>query len=958
MMMSFLIRLRFVVFYLLVVGLSACETLDRQGTLDRQPSYDIKADINLPKSSSSVKVKKSNFDPKSYRYLKLKNGLQVLLIHDPKAQKAAVSLDVNVGSGADPKGREGLAHFLEHMLFLGTQKYPQAGEYQAFIQRHGGSYNAYTSYNHTNYFFDIQTAQFEQAFDRFAQFFIAPLFLADLVERERQAVFSEYAARLKDEGRRSLDALKAVVNQDHPFAKFSVGSNKTLSTKGVTGSQLRDDVIDFYKTYYSADVMALVVAANNSLDELEALVVGKMSKIPNVEVPAWQASGSLFAAGSLPALLQIQPEKTLKRLKLSFPIPSAKAYYKSKPLSYLSHILGHEGQGSLLSELKRLGLATAISAGSGFSFADEEIFSVTIGLTEQGEKRWKQVVELVFSAIGRIKSAPLHPELYQDLAKLADLEYRFKDNRATLNQVMYYAANLHDYAPEDVIAGPYLHNRYDEKLIEQFLGYLNPSNMLITLTSKQVDTDQVSPWFYAPYRFSQLSEAWVHGLAQARLNANIVIPKVNPFLPDDLTLIDAENDWDKPSLIIDQAGMRFWHKQDTVFKKPKTQWVFNLNSRSVSGSPDSYAANILHASMLNDSVTELSYPALMAGLRFSISAQKLGLSFRLSGYSDKQPKLILKLLGIIDQGLQDQSRFESLRAELMHYYQNQSQSAPYKVALRAITDQLLTPAYSPQIIADALGQLTWGDFKQFTALFWHNFEVEGLVNGNTTELQAKSILAEAAPILASKIKGDVEPVMPVTVATLSGGQPIDLEIQSSHQDHAAVIYYQFPVGVDGLALSSVSAKMLETRFYHKLRTLDQLGYVVFATPFNIKEQGGIAFVVQSPKVSPKQLVQSIQAFLSGFISEQLTDIAGERPKLQKEFLDAKASLKHELQIPAKNLREQTGRYWYDIANKRWQFDSREQLLHALEQLTFEQWSKSLKRYLQHQPRIIRSLSTP
>lgn len=954
-MSNLFIRFRAILFCFITLIFSACEVVHLPSNLGAS------SDVVQGALSREIVVKKPELDPKSYRYLELKNGLKVLLINDPKAQKSAVSMDVHVGSGADPKGREGLAHFLEHMLFLGTKKYPESGEYQAFLQRHGGSYNAYTSYDHTNYFFDIKSAQFEQAFDRFAQFFIAPLFLAELVERERQAVFSEYASRIKDEGRRSLDAFKSVINQRHPFAKFSVGSEKTLPNQilnndGDSDSQLRREVIRFYKTYYSANVMSLVVASNQSLDDLEALVIESMSGIQKLDVPSWQATEPLVAENSLPALLEVKPEKTLRRLKLTFPIPSVNAYYKSKPLSYLSHVLGHEGEGSLLSELKRLNLATAISAGVGFSFSNESMFSVTIGLTEKGEKAWKQVVELVFSTIQRIKSEPLRPDLYRDLAKIADLEYRFKDNRATLNQVMHYAANLHDYDPEDVVAGPYLYSRYDEALIKRFLGYLNSNNLLVTLTSKMVDTDSVSPWFYAPYRFSQLSESWVNDLATVKPNSNITTPKSNPFLPDDLTLIDTEASGEVPRLIVEQAGIKFWHKQDSIFKKPKTQWVLNLNSHYVVESKASYAANILHASMLNDAVTELSYPALMAGLRFSISAQKQGLSFRLSGYSDKQSKLMRQLLGIVNQDLQSQSRFESLRAELIHYYRNKAQSTPYKVALRTLTDQLLTPAYSPVLIADALSQLTWDDFKQFTALFWRNIEIEGLVNGNTSVSQAKAILADVTSMLVNKVEKRVKSINPISVAALSSDKPVHIQVRSSHEDNVAAIYYQFSKGAAGLTLSSVSAKMLEARFYHKLRTLDQLGYVVFATPFNLKDQGGIAFVVQSPKTSSQQLVQSVQGFLSDFIGDNLGRSGSNKLILQKEFLDAKASLKHELLIPAKNLREQTSRYWYDISNKHWRFNSRRRLIEELDQLTFEQWIQSLREYLQVNPRIIYSLS--
>ena len=130
-------------------------------------------------------------DTKKYSYLELDNGLRTLLISDKTADHAAASLDVHAGSLQDPKKRAGLAHFLEHMLFLGTETYPTAGDYQSFISQHGGSHNAFTAAEHTNYFFQIDASQLEGALDRFSRFFHEPLFTEEYVQREKNAVNSE-----------------------------------------------------------------------------------------------------------------------------------------------------------------------------------------------------------------------------------------------------------------------------------------------------------------------------------------------------------------------------------------------------------------------------------------------------------------------------------------------------------------------------------------------------------------------------------------------------------------------------------------------------------------------------------------------------------------------------------------------------------------------------------------------
>ena len=182
--------------------------------------------------------------------------MKVLVISDPATDKAAASLDLNVGTNANPKDRQGLAHFLEHMLFLGTGKYPEAGSYQAFISQNGGNHNAYTAYENTNYFFDVRADQLEPALDRFAQFFIDPLFTEEYVDRERHAVHSEYQSKLRDDGRRSFSATKQVMNPAHQYSQFAVGSLETLSNNN---GDLRQDLIKFYNRHYSANLMTLVI---------------------------------------------------------------------------------------------------------------------------------------------------------------------------------------------------------------------------------------------------------------------------------------------------------------------------------------------------------------------------------------------------------------------------------------------------------------------------------------------------------------------------------------------------------------------------------------------------------------------------------------------------------------------------------------------------------------------------
>ena len=104
----------------------------------------------------AVDIQDPRFPTRQYRDVTLSNGMRVWLISDSTVQKSALSLLVDAGSKDDPEDALGLAHFLEHMLFISTKKYPKVNEYSQIVSSHGGSNNAYTARDLTNYFLIFQ----------------------------------------------------------------------------------------------------------------------------------------------------------------------------------------------------------------------------------------------------------------------------------------------------------------------------------------------------------------------------------------------------------------------------------------------------------------------------------------------------------------------------------------------------------------------------------------------------------------------------------------------------------------------------------------------------------------------------------------------------------------------------------------------------------------------------------
>jgi len=188
---------------------------------------------------------KHPLDKSQVRTIVLENELKVYLLSDPKFNVSAASVSVQVGSLDNPEDRQGLAHFLEHMLFLGTEKYPDVDEYSSYLRNNGGYSNAYTASDLTNYQFQVLPDAFEGAIDRFSQFFISPLFTEEYTAREVNAVNSEHQKNIMNDNWRRFRLSGIFAKEGHPEQKFGTGNLETL------GDIDRTELIEFYDKYYS-----------------------------------------------------------------------------------------------------------------------------------------------------------------------------------------------------------------------------------------------------------------------------------------------------------------------------------------------------------------------------------------------------------------------------------------------------------------------------------------------------------------------------------------------------------------------------------------------------------------------------------------------------------------------------------------------------------------------------------
>ena len=879
------------------------------------------ADVTIPKVSP--------FDDRDYRVLTLENGLQALLVSDPEADKAAASMNVRVGSAQDPDDLQGLAHFLEHMLFLGTEPYPQSDAYQQYISDNAGSHNAFTAQQDTNYFFDIEPSALPGALDRFSEFFLSPLFNADHLESERNIVHSEYMARIRDESRRENDVLNQLLNPDNPTTGFAVGSRDTLADPEGEAT-LRERVIDFYHRYYDANVMNLAVVAPQPLDELEALVVERFADIPDHDLSAPTIDAPLIDPDTLPRYVERQSLQDRRQLRFYFPIPDPTDEYRTKPTQLIAHLLGDEGDGSLLAVLREAGLADGLSAGVGRGDGNEALFTVSISLTPAGAERLDDIEATLFAAIEQIRADGLAEWRYDEQKSLSEQAFRFQQHGAPQQEATRLAMSLSRYPVEDVQYAAYRMDGMDSERQQRYLDALTQDNMLRFYSAPDVESDTVSPWFNTQWKEQPPT-------ATGQALSGLALPEPNPFIASDLTLQGGQDE--QPTALIETPTFTTWHMQDSRFNTPSVEWRVSLQHPSASYSAEEAVLTRLLAGWLNDSLNEPLYPARIAGQSFSAYAHARGITLSFSGWRDGQTPLIEQALEQLQQADISTGAFERVRYQLQREWRNAPQSSLTGQASRALGEALLTPQWSTAELLEASHRLEKRHLENFRRRFLDDLYIDAMAVGNLNAEQAQEQANLIRGALTPRLtRDDIPPLTPLEVSSESE----ILHPHSTREESLVLRYLQGrDTSVEEQARLSVLAQWLDTPFYQQLRTEEQLGYIVNAGYSPMLEAPGISLIVQSPDVDSSTIAERMDAFMEAAEARLNTLSNGELAAHRQAVHDR-------LNQRDTSLPSMTNRYWQATALDEVRFDRREQIAELALDVSVEELQALWPALLSHQ----------
>jgi zinc protease len=316
----------------------------------------------------------------------LDNGMSVVLWENPRSPVVSAQVWVRSGSIDEQRGQEGLSHFIEHLLFKGTEKYG-VGQIAQTVEGSGGELNAYTSFDHTVYYVNISSVFAPVAIDVLSQMMGAPLFDPVEIENERGVILEEIK-RSEDSASRQASRMLFETNyKKHPYRRPVLGYERVIEKIPVR------KIIEFFESRYTPSNMTLVVSGDFEVRPMKAIVAEKFGGL----TPRRASRRSKFVEPK-----QERPRVEVKRSKFqedmvfaAWKIPGSK--HKDAPaLDVLSLILG-QGESSRLYQRLRLEKSLVKSVGcSAFTPIDQGLLAISLSLIpSESEDAFAEVLEVL-----------------------------------------------------------------------------------------------------------------------------------------------------------------------------------------------------------------------------------------------------------------------------------------------------------------------------------------------------------------------------------------------------------------------------------------------------------------------------------------------------------------------------------------------------------------------------------
>ena len=870
-------------------------------------------------------IRKSDKDARQYQAITLDNGMTVLLVSDPQAVKSLSALVVPVGSLEDPDSHQGLAHYLEHMTLMGSKKYPQADSLSEFLKMHGGSHNASTAPYRTAYYLEVENDALEPAVDRLADAIASPLLDKKYADRERNAVNAELTMARTRDGMRMAQVSAETINPAHPGSRFSGGNLDTLSDKA--GSPVLDALHAFRDTYYSANLMKAVVYSNKPLPELARIAAQTYGRVPNKNIERPEITVPVVTDEQKGIVIHYVPALPRKVLRVEFRIDNNTAQFRSKTDELVTYLIGNRSPGTLSDWLQNQGLVEGIRADSDpVVNGNSGVLAISATLTDKGLAHRDEVVAAIFSYLSLLREKGVDKRYFDELAHVLDLDFRYPSITRDMDYVEWLADTMLRVPVEHTLDAVNIADRYDAEAIKARLAMMTPQNARIWYISPNEPHNKMAYFVDAPYQVNKISQQTFADWQKKSNDIDLKLPELNPYIPDDFTLIKPSKKYPHPELIVDEPTLRVVYTPSRYFaSEPKADVSVILRNPQAMDSAKNQVMFALNDYLAGIALDQLSNQAAVGGISFSTNANN-GLMVNANGYTQRLPQLFQALLDGYFSYTPTEEQLEQAKSWYAQMMDSAEKGKAFEQAIMPVQMLSQIPYFQRETRRALLPSITLKEVMDYrTALKTHS-RPEFLIVGNMSEEQSKTL----AQNVRKQLGANGNEWCRNQDVLVEKQQNVIFEKAGSSTDSALAAVF-VPTGYDefaGSAYSAVLGQIIQPWFYSQLRTEEQLGYAVFAFSMSVGRQWGLGFLLQSNDKQPAYLWQRYQAFFPQ-AEEKL------RKMKPEEFAQIQQAVIAQMQQAPQTLGEEASQLSKDFDRGNLTFDSRDKIVAEIKLLTPE-----------------------
>ena len=565
-------------------------------------------------------------EKREFKYGILPNNLKYTIIYDKSADTSNVVMSVNTGTLYEPLEYMGLAHFLEHMLFMGSSKYTDEDYYFKKLKEFGGNSNAYTDDIYTVYYFDILSVNLNEMIDIFSRFFIDPLFNINSVSREINAVNSEHLKNLNNDNWVLRQIINNISKKDSIINRFGTGSHKTF---GTNIEKLRNAMISFYNKYYCANNMCITIQSSRPINEIEKMIKKSFSDIKQKKIVHPIIPMSKFSSFNNEYHLITVDDVNI--INYIWEMPEFKEFNDNKIIDIIRNGILFNCKNNIENYLIENNLANNIDIG----YFDTGIFILSIEVLPNKSKdvyyKINDIVEYYFNHLKYFN----WNLVYDYNVKLYELNYNNQMKGSNADLAMKICLNMHIFDEEHVYNGHKLVIKKDYVKLMKCLDYLKFDKVnIIYATQTKLGSNYKKDKYYEKY-YCKLSKSFINNNI---INNNNYNYNFNICINSDMLNI-------KPKIIknLDKYNIpkkmapKFWYGGVSKFKEPIVLGEICIQSHKFFNSKRTLLTTVISIKIINYYMNLLFSNEINIGynIKMTLNYRTSSISLIIDGYNDK-----------------------------------------------------------------------------------------------------------------------------------------------------------------------------------------------------------------------------------------------------------------------------------------------------------------------------------